>query len=344
LKNLIIKKSGEAAYTFFLKHINVETMKSLVVSTTNDFNILNQADTYEAIVNLSRTNDIRFVNKFFESVNSKLELNGKLIVCFETFTARKRRKKISRIPVLGHIYFLMEFIFMRVFPKLWGFKKLYFFVTRGRNRLLSKAEVMGRLSSCGFEIVDYSSFRGLMYVVAKKTGEPVFNMEASYGPLYKMPRIGKHGKIIGIYKFRTMHPYAEYLQDYVLRTQGYAESGKPANDFRLTPWGKFLRRYWLDELPQLLNLLKGDLKLVGVRPIGNRYAEDIPKDLMKLRLSQKPGCIPPYVALNMKGNVNDVLEAERIYLNEKQRRPYTTDTRYFFKALFNIIFKRKRSA
>ena len=344
MKELVIQRSGEGAYEYISKYISTESPETLVVSTTNDFNILNRADTYEAIINLSRINDIRFVNKFFESVNSKLEPDGKLIVCFETFTARKRRKKISHIPVLGPVYFLMEFIFMRVFPKLWGFKKLYFFVTRGRNRLLSKAEVLGRLASCGFEIVDYQSFKGLMYVISKKVKEPIFDMNPSYGMLYKMPRLGKNGKIIGVYKFRTMHPYAEYLQDYILKVHGYAESGKPANDFRLTPWGKFLRRYWLDELPQLINLLKGDLKPVGVRPIGSRYAEDIPKDLMELRLSQKPGCIPPYVALNMNGSVSDVLEAERIYLNEKRRRPYTTDTRYFFKAIFNIIFKRKRSA
>lgn len=344
MKNLITKKTGEDGYNYFLSFVDPAAKTSLVVSTTNDFNILNHNEEYEAIINLSRVNDIRYINKFFESVNSKLHYDGMLIVCFETFSARRRRKGVRKIPLIRGIYFGLEFIFMRVFPKVWGFKKIYFLVTRGRNRLLSKAEVMGRLVSCGFDIVSYKNFKGLTYVVSRKVGEPVFNMDASYGPLYKMPRIGKNGKIIGVYKFRTMHPYAEYLQDYVLRVHGYAETGKPANDFRLTPWGKFLRRYWLDELPQLLNLLKGDLKLVGVRPIGNRYAEDIPKDLMALRLKHRPGCVPPYVALNMKGSVEEVLEAERIYLMEKERRPYTTDTRFFFKAMFNIIFKRKRSA
>lgn len=344
LKELMVGKLGADAYNYVTTFVDVEIPSSLVVSTTNDFNILNHPTACHSIVNLSRVNDIRFINKFFESVNSKLSLSDTFICRFETFSARRQRKKIRRVPLIGSLYFGMEFIFMRVFPKLWGFKKIYFFITRGRNRLLSKAEVLGRLASCGFEIVDYQSFKGLMYVVSKKNAEPVFNMEASYGPLYKMPRLGKNGKIIGVYKFRTMHPYAEYLQDYILKVNGYAETGKPANDFRLTPWGMFLRRYWLDELPQIINLLKGDLKLVGVRPIGIRYAEDIPKELMALRLKQKPGCIPPYVSLNMKGSVEEVLEAERIYLLEKMKRPYTTDTRYFFKAIFNIIFKRKRSA
>jgi len=91
-------------------------------------------------------------------------------------------------------------------------------------------------------------------------------------------------------------------------------------------------------------VLKGELKLVGVRPISERYFNDIPEDLQELRLTQKPGCIPPYVSLDRKSNVDAVLQAEREYLMEKIKRPYTTDFRYFFKAVFNIIFKRKRSA
>lgn len=344
MKELITKKSGEKAYGFFSRYVRVESPETLVLSTTNEFNVLNHLGEFHNFINLSKVNNIRYINKFFEQVNSRLENDDKFICCFETIQARKERHRIGHIPVVKSIYFAFEFIFLRVFPKVWGLKKIYFAITRGRNRLISKAETLGRLASCGFEIIDYQSFDGLMYVVSRKVKEPVFDMNPSYGLLYKMPRLGKNGKIIGIYKLRTMHPYAEYLQDYILKVHGYAQSGKPANDFRLTPWGKFLRRYWLDELPQILNLLKGDLKLVGVRPIGIRYAQDIPKDLMELRLSQKPGCIPPYVALNMKGNVSDVLEAERIYLNEKRRCPYTTDTRYFFKAIFNIIFKRKRSA
>lgn len=344
VKQLITKKSGEKAYDFFSRYVHVESPETLVLSTTNEFNIANHPREFHCFINLSRVNSIRYINKFFEQVNNRLSNGDTFICCFETIQARKERHRIGHIPVIKSIYFAFEFIFLRVFPKVWGLKKVYFSITRGRNRLISRAETFGRLASCGFEIVDYQSVNGLMYVISKKVKEPLFDMHPSYGLLYKMPRLGKNGKIIGVYKFRTMHPYAEYLQDYILKVHGYAESGKPANDFRLTPWGKYLRRYWLDELPQLLNLLKGDLKLVGVRPIGTRYAEDIPKDLMELRLSQKPGCIPPYVALNMKGSVSDVLEAERIYLNEKQRRPYTTDTRYFFKAIFNIIFKRKRSA
>lgn len=344
MKSAITEKVGEAAYSFFSRFADVEADETLVLSTTNVFNILNYTRRVSAIINLSRANDVRFLNKFFEAINAKLQVGQVFICCFETMSARRHRNKVSRVPLIRNFYFAFEFVFLRVFPKMPFLKKFYFYFTRGRNRLLSKAEVLGRLVSCGFDIAEYETYNGLMYVAASKKGEPEFNMNPSYGPLYKMPRIGKNGRIIGVYKFRTMHPYAEYLQDYVIRENGYAETGKPANDFRLTPWGKFMRRYWLDELPQLINVLKGDLKLVGVRPISQRYFQDIPEELKKLRLAQKPGCIPPYVSLDRKSNVQAVLEAEREYLLAKQRRPYTTDTVYFFKALYNIIFRRKRSA
>lgn len=344
MKSLFVNLSNEAAYEYIARFLDLESKSTLLVHTTNLFNIHANPNDFSSIINLGKVNDIRFINKFFEGVNAKLPREGLFVVRFETFTARQKRKKIGRVPVLRTIYFGMEFMFMRVFPKMPFLKKIYFFVTRGHNRLLSKAETLGRLVSCGFEIVDYKSFKGLTYVVAKKVKEPVYDMNPSYGLLYKMPRLSKNGKIIGVYKFRTMHPYAEYLQDYIIRMNGYSESGKPADDFRLTPWGKFLRRYWLDELPQFINLLRGELKLVGVRPISKRYFEDIPDDLKKLRISQKPGCIPPYVALDRKSNVAAVLDAEREYLLEKLKNPYTTDARFFFSAVFNILFRRKRSA
>ena len=343
-KALLIEKTSDEAYVFFNRFFKTEDFFSLIVSTINDFNILNYPGEINALINLSKVNNIRFINKFFEKVNGRLQIDNWFVVCFETITARKERHRLGRLPIVKNLWFGAEFVFLRMFPKMWGFKKIYFLVTRGRNRLLSKAEVMGRLVSCGFHIEASEAFNGLTYVVCKKVKEPEFNTNASYGPLFCMKRMGKNGKEIGVYKFRTMHPYAEYLQDYVLNLNGYANTGKPKDDFRLTPWGRFLRRYWLDELPQLINVFKGEMKLVGVRPISKRYMQDIPNDLQELRLKFKPGCIPPYVALDRKGDVTSVLQAEREYLEEKVKNPLITDTKYFFSAIFNIIFKRKRSA
>lgn len=334
----------EEVYDYCSNFVDVDSEMTLILSTTIAFNISSHYGDIDAFINLHRVNDIRYINKFFEAVNKKLQNEDIFIGKVETFSQRRQRKKAYKCPVLRTIYYGMEFIFMRVFPKVWGLKKIYFFITRGKNRLLSKAETLGRLVSCGFDIVDYNVIGGYTYFVTRKVAEPHYDMNPSYGPLYKMKRIGKNGKPIGVYKLRTMHPYAEYLQDYILKIHGYAETGKPANDFRLTPYAKFIRKYWIDELPQLINVLKGEMKLVGIRPVGKRYFQDIPEDLQKLRLTQKPGCIPPYVALNRKSSLEEVQKAEREYLMEKLKHPYWTDIKYFFKALWNIIVRRKRSA
>ena len=343
-KDIILRETNVKVYNFFKKFIDVYSGKNLIIPKGERFSTYSSFSFIRNVVILNKLNDFRQINKHLEEVNSKLEINGVLAGCFETFNARAKKKKFYKIPILKQMYFGFEFVFKRVFPKLPYIKKIYFHVTKGKNRLLSKAEALGRLVSCGFDILDYKEIDGIHYFAAKKIKEPAYDMSPSYGPLFKMRRVGKNGKIIGVYKFRTMHPYSEYLQDYVLKLNGYSDSGKLANDFRLVPYGKFLRRYWIDEIPQLINLIKGELKLVGVRPVSQRYFQDIPKEIQELRLTQKPGCIPPYVALNRMGSVESVLDSEKEYLKAKIKKPYSTDTKYFFKAIYNILFKGKRSA
>ena len=343
-KDLILKETNLDVYAFFKNFMDVNSLKNLVIPKGEKLLTYSKFNSIKNVIILDKINNFRQINKHLEEVNAKLPLDGILMGCFETFRSRSQNKKIYKIPVFKEIYFGFEFVFKRMFPKLPLFKKIYFFVTKGKNRLLSKAESLGRLVSCGFEILEFKEIDGINYFAVKKVKDPAFDMSPSYGPLFRMKRVGKNGKIIGVYKFRTMHPYSEYLQDYVLQLNGYSETGKPADDFRLVPWGKHLRRYWLDELPQLINVFRGELKLVGCRPVSQRYFQDIPKEMQDLRLTQKPGCIPPYVALNRISTVESVLEAEKEYLQEKIKNPHFTDTKYFFKALYNIIFRNKRSA
>lgn len=342
-KELILKEASEEVFSFYNAFQDISSSTNLVISKGKLLSNYSNFNKVKNVIFLDKINNFRLINKQFEEVNCKIPYGGILMGNFETFNDRAEKRRIYNTP-LKKIYLGFEFIFNRVIPKLPYIKKAYFLITKGKNRLLSKAEALGRLVSCGFDIIDVKKIDGIHYFIAQKVKEPAYDMSPSYGPFFKMRRVGKNGKIIKVYKFRTMHPYSEYLQDYVLKLNGYAETGKPANDFRLVPWGKFLRKYWLDELPQLINLVKGDLKLVGCRPVSQRYFQDIPKDVQELRLTQKPGCIPPYVALNRSGAVDSVLKAEKEYLIEKVKNPYFTDTRYFFKAIYNIVFKNKRSA
>ncbi len=91
------------------------------------------------------------------------------------------------------------------------------------------------------------------------------------GIIYTQDRIGKYGKIIKIYKFRTMVPNSEELLDEILKDDNYRkeweEFHKIEDDPRITPLGKFLRKSSLDEIPQFLNVLKGDMSLIGPRPL-----------------------------------------------------------------------------
>lgn len=102
----------------------------------------------------------------------------------------------------------------------------------------------------------------------------------SLGPvIYKQQRVGKHGKIFTLYKFRTMINDAEKISGLSPATQ---------NDSRVTMIGKILRTARLDELPQLFNILKGEMSLVGPRP-ENTYRVNLHKALRGARLTIKPG-------------------------------------------------------
>ena len=344
LNKLVKEQVGEEAYSYLSQYVNFEQENTFVEATITRFNILKiHPGRYENIVNLFKVNDIRWINKFFETVNAKLNNGGLFISYVETKKSRKARILNKHPFPFNWIRYTGDFFLHRALPKMNFSKRVYFHFTKGYNRVLTKAETLGRLVSCGFEIKDIKEIGKLTYFVTEKVKSPVYDLNPSYGPLFKMRRVGKDGKIIQVYKFRTMHPYAEYLQDYVLRINGYSEIGKPADDFRMTNWGKFMRKYWLDELPQLINVLKGEMKLVGIRPLSKRFLAEYPPDVLDMRLKHKPGCVPPYVAL-LKQEVEEYIESERIYLTEKEKHPYTTDIKYFFKAFYNILTNKIRSA
>jgi lipopolysaccharide/colanic/teichoic acid biosynthesis glycosyltransferase len=157
-----------------------------------------------------------------------------------------------------------------------------------------------------------------------------------------MKRIGQAGQPTYVYKLRTMHPYAEYLQAYIYEQHDLQENGKFNDDFRITTWGRVLRKTWLDELPMLLNWLKRDMKLVGVRPLSEHYLGLYPKELAELRLRYKPGLLPPFYA-DMPQGFDEILKSEEEYLKAYALHPIRTDVQYAIRILTNIFVKRVRS-
>lgn len=343
LKNFIALQHGDGVVDLISKYADFCDHGTLIVETSTVFNIEKQIEEYfNVIVNLKRINDIRRINKFFEAVNSKLPKGGFYICCVETKQLRKIRIFNKYWPIINSIYYFFDFIFKRVFPKILFLKKLYFLLTAGRNRVLSKAEVMGRLYSCGFQIVDEDIIGEHHFFVVRKVKEPAYDYNPSYGPIFKMRRVGKNGKIINVYKLRTMSAYSEYLQEYIFEKNNLREGGKIRNDIRVTRIGKFFRKFWIDEIPMIYNLIRGDLKIVGVRPLSQHYLSLYPDDLKELRLKVKPGLVPPFYA-DMPKTFNEIVESERKYLLAYQKAPLRTDIKVFIAAFKNIIFKRARS-
>jgi len=342
-RDLVIKEAGEDVFRYLEKSIDLEHQRTLVVSTTTPFNIQSQPEEYfQAIVNLHNINDFKRINKFFETVNERLPLFGLYINNVVTNQIRKKRIMRKYPPVLNGIYYFFHFIFMRVFPKLPLTKRFYFWSTNGYNRALSKAETFGRLYSCGFELISEQQIGDELYFVARKIHKPTFDYHPTYGPLIRLKRIGKNGKIIYVYKMRTMHPYSEYLQDYVYKTSDLQEGGKFRNDFRVSTTGRIMRKLWIDELPMLINFLRGDLKLVGVRPLSHQYFELYNEELRAKRIRTKPGLIPPFYA-DLPVTLEEIQSSEDKYLEAHFRHPFLTDWKYFWKAVYNIVVKRVRS-
>jgi len=343
-KEQIIDEVDETAYNFMCEHIEKARNQTLVVSTTTRFNIVAiPADVFNVIVNLKLINDIRWVNKFFESVNNKLPVGGLYLDCVETNEIIKERVLKNYPRVLNYLlYFFYHYAFRRVFPKVFILKKFYFFVTNGFDRSLSKAEAFGRLYSCGFEVIAERIIMNKLFFIARKVTEPLFDMSPTYGLMISLKRIGKNGKIIHVYKLRTMHPYAEYLQDYVYTHNELQDGGKFRNDFRVSTLGRLMRKFWIDELPMIYNLVKGDLKLVGVRPLSKQYYSLYSKELREKRIKYKPGLIPPFYA-DLPKTLKEIMASELKYLDEYEKHPFIADTKYFWKAVFNIVFHKARS-
>jgi lipopolysaccharide/colanic/teichoic acid biosynthesis glycosyltransferase len=103
-----------------------------------------------------------------------------------------------------------------------------------------------------------------------------------------------------------------------------------------------MRKFWLDELPMVFNILKGDMKLVGVRPLSKHYFNLYTEEMRQKRIRFKPGLVPPFY-VDMPKTLEEIMQSESRYLDAYARNPLWTDFRYFFLAFYNIIFKRARS-
>ena len=118
----------------------------------------------------------------------------------------------------------------------------------------------------------------------------VIKLTSKGPPIFQQQRAGKHGKPFTMYKFRSMSDDAEMRRTELLPfNQMRGPVFKVENDPRITPFGHWLRRTSVDEMPQLLNVLLGDMSLVGPRPLPLYEVEKFENTAQRRRLSVKPG-------------------------------------------------------
>lgn len=332
----------ERLSAFLGSRLHFDEIEKITLVRSRNLNDIAEMEIDSGILNLTRFNNCLRINKYFEAVNDKLAFGQFYITCFESMATRKAKLFSRYGKWIGWPLYYLDFILNRVFSKLSWTRAAYFKITSGKNRVLSLTEGLGRLVSCGFEIIDFKTIDGRTYVVTKKVSEPTYDMEPTYGALVKLRRIGKDGKLFNVYKFRTMYPYSEYVQDFVFKNNDLQEGGKLRDDFRVTSWGRLFRRYWIDEIPMLINLFKGEMKLVGVRPLSEHYYNLYPSDMQMLRTMVKPGLIPPFY-VDLPKTLDEIIESERNYLKKYMDAPIRTDISYFIRAWFNILIRKARS-
>jgi lipopolysaccharide/colanic/teichoic acid biosynthesis glycosyltransferase len=286
-------------------------------------------------------NAIPHLNAYLRKANAKLKEGGYFVCAFDT--SQKRRAQIfsKHRRFLAYILYFFDFMWHRVCPKLVITRRFYYFCTKKVRKVFPRPEVLGRLYYCGFEVVSEKYYHDRYCVIAQKEREP-YNHPHTYGLFIKLHRVGKGGKMFNVYKFRTMYAYSEFLQTYIYENNDLAVGGKFADDYRITEWGRVFRKLWIDELPMVINILKGEMKLVGVRPLSQQYFDLYDKDLQELRIKTKPGLLPPFY-LDMPETLEEIQESERRYLEAYLEHPFRTDWKYFWGIVRNIIFKGKRS-
>lgn len=161
----------------------------------------------------------------------------------------------------------------------------------------------------------------------------------SKGPVFfKHTRIGKNGKIIKLYKFRSMVDNAEDLiQNFTPeQMKEYKENYKLTDDPRITKTGKILRKTSLDELPQLINIIKGELSIIGPRPVVQDELEKYGANAEKF-LSVTPG-LTGYWAANGRSSTTyeERMEMELFYVDNLSLK---LDIQVFFKTIISVLKK-----
>ena len=322
-------------------YLKVNKIENVVVSNKLHMNVLKTYNQIDFLIIDEELNYLKNLRSTLSEYAKKTKLGGYLAV---KYTPQENIYKIFSKKYKGFIFYLVHicyFVFKRVLPKINLIGSIYksLFIYHSN---ISKAEMWGRLYFHGMEVLVESEGEGVKYVIARKTNNESKIRNPSYSPIIGLEKLGFSGEKIRIYKLRTMSPYSEFLQGRIYQDHGISSTGKFNKDYRVTQYGPFLRKYWIDELPQIYNWLRGDVKLVGLRAMSMQYLGLFSTDFQELYFIIKPGLIPPIYGKDNKG-LADVERISMEYLRSYNYAPIITDIKYFYCTFKDIIFKGVRS-
>ncbi len=163
------------------------------------------------------------------------------------------------------------------------------------------------------------------------------------GPvIYRSYRVGRKGKSIGVFKFRSMKPHADRLEDMLTPEElaEYRKEFKLAHDPRVTRMGSFLRKTSIDELPQLVNILSGDMSIVGPRPLVRNEVEGKYTASQRVRLlSVRPGLTGLWQVSGRSDCTYESGERQKLELSYIDRRSLLLDFKVILRTIA-VVLKR----
>ena len=188
-------------------------------------------------------------------------------------------------------------------------------------------------------------FKRLFDIIFGLIGLPFFCIELMiFGPLiymndkgpvfYNATRLGKNGKAFCMYKFRSMKVHAPDIRN----TDGSTFNSD--NDSRVTPIGRFMRKTSLDEIPQILNVLKGDMSIIGPRPTvpNDSFSYQALDEKQKIRYRVIPG-ITGYSQAYYRNSISQ----DEKFLNDSyyaENVSFLLDSKIFFRTIFSVLTRK----
>jgi lipopolysaccharide/colanic/teichoic acid biosynthesis glycosyltransferase len=283
-----------------------------------------------------RLNDFSTLNKQLLNFHSSLKNGGLLVVSYHRIEDTDRMLREKFPSPFYQIIYPFHWIFFKVCSKIQGLYQLQEVLSRGKNKVFSWVEVSGRLAYAGFDTEAEFKVDGKQWIIARKVKTPSENPNPSYFIFIQLNRVTLFGNIIRINKLRSMYPYSEFLQKKIYEQNSLNNTGKFKDDPRITTQGRVFRKYWLDELPQFIDWLRGDIKLVGIRAMSQHFFSLYNEEYKELYYNVKPGIISP-IFDEKTADFEEIQRVEYEYLKSYVQHPLKTDWKYFWITFLHII-------